>query len=280
MDTTYLLKLELTRIQSLLQMMPIVQKPEGHLEPRGKRNNPNYRIVQYVDGQRCTRNIGNNHSPEFRNYVRDLFLFTRRRILEKDEKLLKNLLDKFHPYDIQSMITDMPKPVRKLYKWGFVDERYEELKRWAAEPVPSNTAEFDENATHAADGTLVRSKGEAIIYDLLQMLGIPFRYDKAFTVIDDFGNEKIIYPDFQIKCRDGSIVIIEHLGGLEKVNYCNRLASNLRYYLRKKYVIGKNLFITSDNEGHGTETDYIMDTLYIVEQRFWYGVIDNSEVLG
>ena len=278
MDTTIALKIEQKRIQSLMKNMPIVSKPEGYLEKLSQTNNTTYRIVTYVNGKRRTRNIGDRYSPKVRAFVRDLFLYSRRQILEMDEKLLEKLLKKFHPYDPESVLRVMPRTVREICDTkGFVDEKYEELKRWAAEPVPRNPADFPKMVTKARDGTRTRSKGESQIYNMLLDLGIPFRYDKAFTVIDDFGNEKIIYPDFQIKCRDGSIVIIEHLGGLEKVDYCNRLASNLRYYLRKKYVIGKNLFLTSDNEDHGTETDYIMETLYIVEKRLYEGVTDNSE---
>ena len=50
---------------------------------------------------------------------------------------------------------------------------------------------------------------------MLYYAGIPFRYDSPLTVIDEWGNEKTVYPDFLIQCYNGSFIIIEHFGGFQ-----------------------------------------------------------------
>ena len=74
-----------------------------------------------------------------------------------------------------------------------------------------------------------------------------------------------------IQCYDGSMIIIEHLGMLEDMDYADRFRNKLRYYLREDYVAGDNFFITSDDIDHKTNSAMILRTLSLVEAQFFRG---------
>ena len=76
-------------------------------------------------------------------------------------------------------------------------------------------------------------------------------------------------PDFQFKCKDGSYIILEHLGNLGDDKYAHDNMMKIQKYLDCGFVIGVNLFFTSDNaEGHTDETA-IIDTLETIKKRMF-----------
>jgi hypothetical protein len=113
--------------------------------------------------------------------------------------------------------------------------------------VTYTRAPFDpERHIHeTACGEFVRSKGEVIIVNALYHYKIPFNYEELFPFPDDEG--KAIYPDFTIHCPDGTDIIWEHWGMLDKKSYCVRNVSKLHTYNSCNFTIGKNLIITQDD---------------------------------
>lgn len=155
-------------------------------------------------------------------------------------------------------------------------ERLQDDSTWSInaglpKPIRMFTIEYflDDRATYACDGTRVRSKGEALWYNMLYYAGIPFRYDSPLTVIDEWGNEKTVYPDFLIQCYNGSFIIIEHFGGLLKPSYSSKQITKIRDYLRSGYVLGDNFFVTSDDAEGGINTEMIARTICQIEELFY-----------
>lgn len=58
----------------------------------------------------------------------------------------------------------------------------------------------------------------------------PLPYEFLLKVTDDWGNERNLYPDFMIQCYDGSLIIIEHLGGLAMESYRLDFGTRARLY--------------------------------------------------
>lgn len=99
--------------------------------------------------------------------------------------------------------------------------------------------------------------------------GIPFRYECKITVVDENGWEVELCPDFMIQCYDGTMIIIEHLGGLKSAKYRSDLTAKLYYYQKKGYVIGDNLFLTSDDADHNTSSEMIARKVQEIEKMFY-----------
>lgn len=76
-------------------------------------------------------------------------------------------------------------------------------------------------------GELVRSKSEVIIADLLHGLGVPYAYEQPFVGPDG----SIRYPDFTIDdAESGRLLLIEHLGMLDRPDYVRRWEAKKRWY--------------------------------------------------
>lgn len=95
-------------------------------------------------------------------------------------------------------------------------------------------------------GIYVRSKGEAIIVDVLWQRGIPFFYEKALALIDENGNVVIVYPDFTIPISKRSFLVWEHNGMLLNEDYRKRSNRKMHLYFINGFYQPKNLIITSD----------------------------------
>ena len=103
---------------------------------------------------------------------------------------------------------------------------------------------YPENLKHTAgDGTITRSKSEALIIDLLNMKGIPYVYDYPLYL----GN-KLKWPDFIIFDRKNNReLLIEHLGKLSDEGYRIDQEDKLGLYIHEGYVPNVNLLLTFDD---------------------------------
>ena len=108
-----------------------------------------------------------------------------------------------------------------------------------------------ENIT--SDGTIVKSKGEVIIYDKLLYYGIEFVYEPGVEITTVDGQKKYVHPDFMIFLKDGSVLYWEHLGMLLDDQYAEKFKLKLQSYVNSGIVPGINLILTSD--GPSTKTN-------------------------
>ncbi len=152
------------------------------------------------------------------------------RIYRNNTRALRQFLSKYQPLDPTVLFT-------------------ENLRQILIEPVqmPDNyeRCPFDPlvHIHETICGILVRSKSEVIIANALWHYGIPFHYEEKFHTFDG----DYFFPDFTIHLPDGSIIIWEHLGLLNKMQYCEKTAKKLYYLQLSHYTIGKNLILTQDN---------------------------------
>ena len=78
-----------------------------------------------------------------------------------------------------------------------------------------------------------------------------------------------MYPDFQILCYDGTLIIIEHLGMLLKNNYAMKNLIKIQDYIRSGFIIGKDLILTSENANGGTDSEMLTEIAEWVADRFY-----------
>ena len=110
--------------------------------------------------------------------------------------------------------------------------------------------EYDINSFHSEAlqyetilGTLVRSKSELNIANALERMGIPYRYEQKIYL--DSGYQ---YPDFTILKLDKSILIWEHNGLMDDLEYAEKAMLRTRRYEESGYRQHRDLIITYEDD--------------------------------
>ncbi len=192
----------------------------------------------------------------------------KQKVMIGDLRILEGIKNDLGDYSTDVILAKLGEKYRTAF-WG-VDE-LRELKRsagrlpWEVKNEYQETAEnegkvFDRDVI-TCDGNRVRSKSECIIYDILKASHIRFQYEPALYFHDEDYNEFAIHPDFYIDCKDGSNIIIEHLGMLNDQGYADTQEHKLRMYHINGYDLGHNLILTSDNNTFGVDSSFISDMI-------------------
>jgi TPR repeat protein len=122
---------------------------------------------------------------------------------------------------------------------------------------PEKKKIYPESLIHkTARGEMVRSKSEIIIADALFNLHIEYAYERVLTLKD----RTILRPDFSIYCVSGDIILWEHLGMLDSQEYKAKWMKKRRAYANNDYEIGRNLFVTTDDDGGRMDSQKIHQT--------------------
>lgn len=284
MDLRNAIVMELENIEALLHMLKKDKKRlrKSCITSRTIRDHIYYYMVTREKGKTKKLYLGKADSEKVRQAADKNYKAVLADTLTFDKKLLKNTLAEFRPYDsasIKSRLSpclsdlDIEDPVLALLK---------KLKDWADEPYETNTYDFPEQEIYAKDGRRVRSRIECIIYNALLDAGIPFRYDPVieFETTNQYGETVTIRksPDFLFMCLDGSYVILEHAGLLEKSDYTDNLSDKIKLYFENGYTLGDNFFITSDDKKGGVNTHAISQIIDIIIERIYRGAEITSSV--
>lgn len=131
-------------------------------------------------------------------------------------------------------------------------------KRWveASENLKSTFDPFrpDELIHTTRDGTMVRSKGEALIYNYLSELGVPFVYELPLRI--RLGNKNsMLLPDFTILSEIDyeTVIYIEHQGMMDDPKYRNGFNEKVFRYWSNNYIPERDVFFTFDLPNGGTD---------------------------
>ena len=111
------------------------------------------------------------------------------------------------------------------------------------------------------DGTLMRSKSEVIIANLLVSYGIPFVYELPHTI-----DGIMVYSDFTaLSTIDfSSEIIIEHEGLMNNPGYQRTFLNKVNGYLAEGIIPGRDVFFTFDDLNGGFDPSPVQD---IIETR-------------
>ena len=228
-----------------------------------------YERLREKEGHTRKIYLGSLESEAVQKLFADKFKEKRLTHLRHNQKLLEKLERQYQEYDFDSIVAEMPKAYRMAARNNSFDQRYEEIRKWAEAPYPKCTYPFPDAEIYAEDGTRMRSKGECIWYNLLRGRGILFRYDSAVTFVDQYGKRKTWYPDFMILCFDGTIILIEHLGGMGDLSYAMDFGEKSYWYFQEGFILGKNYFVTSDDPDYGTDSQMIARHVDRIEEMFY-----------
>lgn len=264
-----ILKSELKELYSLKSLLSqeIRHSDKGTLV-KIRRNGHVYLARQVKSGGKTYREyLGLPDSEKARRFKKGLYDRKQLEIIEQDIVLLERWLGEYENYGPAAVLRQLPVDGFQFPEDIYLDERYEEMKRWANDESYRNPAPFPEAEHYLSDRRRVRSKGEALLLNMLIAAGIPVRPDSELEILDENNQSKIVYPDGQIPCYDGSIILVEHLGLLEKTSYALEFGIKSRGYLQKGFVINKNYFITSDDKYGGTDTSIMRQVVEQIASR-------------
>lgn len=176
------------------------------------------------------------------------FLEESRKVLERNIELQENFVKNYLPYSLDAINAQMSAAYQSEGK---------RLLKNQIDRQSQNPYRRDMLIHKTSAGIFVRSKGEVVIADVLDSLGIDFFYEKKLVLLDEDGNERTLYPDFTILLRDGRIYYWEHEGLLTDLEYVRRNQEKERLYFRNGIYAPKNLIVSMDGSDGSIDADGI-----------------------
>ena len=193
---------------------------------------------------------------------------------KRDLVLLRKVLKEYKPLDYVSLNDSMAKAYRgaevTLKSGAHPDRR-------AADWIERKTAlknrvveKYKDDLKHrAADGTMVRSKSEVIIADMLYMNNIPYVYEVPY-----FFDGEILNLDFTaLSTVDYETEIaIEHQGMMDMQAYRDKYMHTLMTCLRNGMVPNVDIFFTFDDLDGSFDSRQVWDIInsrLLIDQVKW-----------
>lgn len=124
----------------------------------------------------------------------------------------KSFFTNQHEYELWQTVKDLEALTDDL-----IEFRCEEHREWAEREYPKNT--YDYRGLHLTSfGLRVRSRGEIVIAEVANTLGLPFRHDQIITLEDG----SAISPDFTFEDKYYEEFYIEYCGMMDDPDYVRK----------------------------------------------------------
>lgn len=166
-------------------------------------------------------------------------------------------LAKYFPDKTIEEVFDTLSPARQKLVTPIRPTDEEFRKEWESVKYESGNYRED-TAVYITDrGERVRSKSEQLIANLLNRLGIPYRYEYPTTVMVD-GQPRVWRPDFMIlDVRNRREYYLEHFGRLGEAEYAKRAFDKMRIYEENGMYEGSNMIYTFEADEAPLDMRYV-----------------------
>ncbi len=258
--------------------------PEGKLMISSNGSRLSCFDIGHPDGRRKPKGIGRNREL-VNQLARKAYLQEVLDRIEINIRQLEYALKHCVPLDEADLLKSMPKhfdtlDVRDLVnpaaqntgKWPnpsrdpFIQPGQPALRlegitaqEWAELPYRENTKKLEHKIHRANRGFWARSKSEVLVTGEYDRQGIFYRYDEVLEIDGEF-----VSPDIRGVRADGCFIYHEHLG-LQDDGYTADTIRKLILYRKAGIALGKNLFVTFDDEYGGISMDLVrasIDAMY------------------
>ncbi len=175
-------------------------------------------------------------------------------VLMRNVSALKNLIQQYHPEDIQEIYENLSGVRKKLIKPLVISEE-ERIRQWNSEQYTGNSFHPENLRYETEQGEYVRSKSEVIVANILYQhrKDILYKYEKPLEVLVD-RKIKTIYPDFTIlNVHTGKIWYWEHAGRMDDPVYANDFVKKTNMYTANGYLPGKDVIFTYETMANPLE---------------------------
>lgn len=228
----------------------IAHAPAGTLRCRKRKTKNTFYLFTHGDGHSKEVNITSDLELVSRMVKKRLYTAAAGRA-SYNIKLLEHLLHSYKDSDPLIIADSLP----PSYKAALQEEAMTAAQLWAADQSKQYFFDPKVHKHETISGIMVRSKSEALIANMLTYYGIPFYYEKPFDKTAPDGRK--YFPDFTIILPTGEVILWEHFGLLDDLNYCIHNAEKLNFYQSHNYMIGINLLITQDDCNGGCSSMHI-----------------------
>ena len=235
----------------------IDSSPAGHLKcNRWGDGRKSYYIVRTISGTRKARYIPPGELGLARRLALIEYCIRKRKILEDDLVLLRDLIDGFEPFPDHAASALMnPDHFSLISDTVFPSDDY--VKAWMLEDYDRNPSRPEALLQKTLSGIRVRSKSEAIIADQLLLAHIPFRYEAGMTV-----GGRVVYPDFTIlHPKTHERIIWEHFGLMSTASYRYNAFKKLAAYSDAGLELDKDLIATFEWDDSPLDPSYVSDLI-------------------
>ncbi len=129
----------------------------------------------------------------------------------------------------------------------------EKLLNWQKAPYFKKSSHKEGLKHRTSDGTLVRSKSEALILEKIKHLGIANRYECGY----EYEPGKWLFPDVTMMRTDTKLFYLEHCGLMSDPRYVSELKWKLGIYEKNGIVPWDNLILTFDDSNGNIDLNLI-----------------------
>lgn len=212
-------------------------------------------------GDKGFKYLGGESHPEVKKIKEAHYLKVSLPRLKKNNQLIRDFLGGYRSIGFNAINQLLPALYENSQPLEIVSDN-EKAARWKKQSEAyKDTFEVlypDELKIETCDGTMVRSKSEALIYNLLRSLGITFVYELPLKL----GNTTL-RPDFTILSEIDyeTVIILEHFGMMSVESYRNKNFKKMMTYLNNKYTPGVEVFFTFETGDGGLRMSPVYDII-------------------
>jgi len=232
------------------------------MEKTGSKESVYFLRSRNKDGSKKSVKLGDDYDERVIAFKQKMYNQELKTTIEHNIRILESPnanLKRLRHYDFESIDARM--------KSSYVDKTGSVIRmpgvippsEWVKLPFDKSVPPISGAELKTPDGTRVRSKSEIIIYTILSMYDIPFRYEEDIKVQNEIGQIHTRNADFVIYCKDGTKIILEHFGYIRDARVLDNYIIKLKLYLKNGYVLNDTLFITSDGIDGSFNAQAIMD---------------------
>lgn len=214
------------------------------------------------DGKRLRHYIGNVENDFVYSLKMHRFLKKSIEKLRTNIRCLNRYLNKYSEVDPNEFQRTWAAVYHKLPEKCFDLSETMNVGEWKERFLERHTLPnptYPQDLTvRTKDGSWVRSKSEAFIYNMLLDEHLAFCYEHPLKI-----NGSDVRPDFYVLSeRDHKFYVWEHLGMLEKPDYLRKTFWKLQQYQADDFVLGGDLIISYDYGNNGFDTAEIYDMVH------------------
>lgn len=225
--------------------MSFIDKIKNELEAQVAARELCYGALEKMPQGRLVTKCRSNSNPE--HYLRLSASVPLQYLGSNDKNLIKQLQQKREfENQLKALNNNIPLLELVISKYISIDSVFSDIHSGPQVHASQNHYKQEELIYLTSAGIYVRSKGEAIIIDVLWQRRIPFYYEKKLILFDENGQKVVVYPDITILLSQRELLLWEHNGMLSNEEYRRRNNRKMELYFLNGFYQPKNLIVTAD----------------------------------
>ncbi|MBQ1391713.1 MAG: hypothetical protein IIY82_08185 [Firmicutes bacterium] len=223
----------------------------------GKKETYSLRKRSSEDGGKMeTVYLGSVYQEEVQGIVQARWAKLGLKRIEKNRQAILALMGEVKSLQVEEIAKELPGTYQQALDQKALEDHMEErLLEIAAEGIEAkkhNEWPHKNMPNIAADGKKVRSKLEALVCLMLDVLQIPYDYDAMESLKDNDGRIVSRSPDFRIWTASRRRGFIEAVGKMGDEDYFEDFLDKLRIYHINNINLGDNLLVICDRSNQTT----------------------------